>query len=307
MKVLVTGANGFVGRWLVPSLRDAGHEVVAGVLGHAPAFEGVRTVPCDLTIADSVRELVAEGPFNRVIHLAGMASGGDARKDVAKAWDVNAIGTVRLLDALYGEVGDAARFLYVSTAEVYGSVATEAPIQETQLAEPRSPYAASKLAGELATFEVHRRRGAPVIVARSFPHTGRGQDRRFVIPAFAERLAMAKKVGAPAITVGNLFPVRDILHVSDVVEAYLALMEEGVSGEVYNVASGEGYALSDILDRLSELVGYRVVSEVDASLVRRADIPYLVGDASKLNALTGWRPRVSIDDILAEVVNAQAD
>ena len=149
--------------------------------------------------------------------------------------------------------------------------------------------------------------GVDVGVARSFPHSGRGQGQRFVIPAFACRVGTAKAVNAPAIKVGNLQPVRDILHVSDVVEAYMRLIEQGVAGEVYNVASGQGYALSDLLARMGDIVGYRVVTEVDATLVRTSDIPYLVGDATKLRTLTGWVPRVGVEAMLTEVLDAQAN
>jgi len=164
-----------------------------------------------------------------------------------------------------------------------------------------------RLTGEIAALEVHRRTGLRVVVARAFAHTGRGQDERFVVPALARRLLIAKRVGAPAIKVGNLDPVREFMHVSDVVDAYCRLLTKGKSGEVYNVASGQGIALRDLLDRLMDLVGYRVVTEADPELVRPADIPYLVGDAAKIHAATDWTSRMALDDCLAEVVHAQTN
>jgi len=144
-------------------------------------------------------------------------------------------------------------------------------------------------------------------VARAFAHTGRGQNERFVIPALVRRLLIAKRAKAPAIKVGNLDPVREFMHVSDVVDAYCRLLTGGRPGEVYNVASGRGIALSDLLERLMDIVGHRVLAEPDPELVRPADIPYLVGDAAKLRAATGWSPRVPLEDVLSEVVNAQAN
>jgi GDP-4-dehydro-6-deoxy-D-mannose reductase len=178
---------------------------------------------------------------------------------------------------------------------------------EADPTQPVSVYAASKLAAEIAALEVHRRTGLRVIVARAFAHTGRGQNERFVVPALARRLLIAKRAHAPAIKVGNLDPVREFMHVSDVVDAYCRLLSGGRSGEVYNVASGGGIALNALLERLMEVVGYRVIPEADPGLVRPADIPYLVGDAAKLRAATGWSPRVPLEDVLAEVVDAQAN
>ncbi len=307
MKVLVTGADGFVGRWLLPALRLGGHGVVGAVMESAALPDEFETVTWDIGDTESVRRVVRHASFDAVIHLAAVASGRDARADIAAAWEINTVGTARLAQALVDAGNQGIRFLYVSTAEVYGVTGTTTPIVETDPVAPCSPYAASKLGGEIAALENHRRTGMPVIVARAFPHSGRGQDARFVIPAFARRLLTAKRVGAPAMNVGNMHPVRDILHVSDVVAAYVQLVERGVPGETYNIASGDGYSVGDLLERMCAIADYRVVTEVDASLVRPADIPYLVGDATKLRDLTEWSPKVSLGELLSEVVNAQAN
>jgi GDP-4-dehydro-6-deoxy-D-mannose reductase len=139
------------------------------------------------------------------------------------------------------------------------------------------------LAAEVAALEVHRRTGLRVMVARTFPHTGPGQDDRFVVPV------AARDAQASSIKVGNLEPVRELLHVADVVRAYVLLLGRGVAGETYNVASGEGVGLRDLLDRMMGIVGYRVVPESDPTLSRAADIPHLVGDPGKLEATTGWK------------------
>ncbi|MBI2402811.1 MAG: GDP-mannose 4,6-dehydratase [Gemmatimonadetes bacterium] len=314
MKVLVTGADGFVGSWLVPRLRQEGHAVVAALRpttatpGAGGLEPGVPTLPLELGDPNSIRAAVATAP-DAVIHLAAVASGTDARRDPVSAWQVNAVGTAGLAEEL-GRVVSERRgnplLLVTSTAEVYGPGPTT-PRVETDPTRPVSAYAASKLAAEIAALEVHRRTGLRVIVARAFAHTGRGQNQRFVIPALARRLALAKRARAPAIKVGNLDPVREFMHVSDVVDAYCRLLSGGRPGEIYNVAGGGGIALSDLLDRLMEIVGHRVIPEADPELVRPADIPYLVGDAAKLRAATGWSPRVPLEDVLAEVVDAQAN
>lgn len=318
MKVLVTGADGFVGRWLIRRLLDDGREVYGAVRPAEPhrpdglADEErarVRWLPLELTDAESVRRCV-DLPYDAVIHLAAIASGAAALRDPGTAWMVNAAGTARIAHVL----AEARRrhradpvLLVVSTGEVYGRGTGGALRRETDPVAPCSPYAASKLGAEEAALEAWRRAGVRVIVARAFAHSGPGQDPGFVVPAFAQRLRFAKQIGAPVVKVGNLEPVRDLLHVQDVVDAYVRLLSGGKPGEVYNVASGEGVVLADLLARMGELLGVRPIPEADPDLLRPADIPHLVGDAAKLRAATGWRPRRTLDDVLRDVLHAQAD
>jgi GDP-4-dehydro-6-deoxy-D-mannose reductase len=309
VRVLVTGADGFVGRRLVPRLAAGGHDVVAAVQGPAPSFpHGVRTAALELRQAASVTACVAPG-FDAVVHLAAVASGTEARRDPGMAWEVNAAGTARLCEAVADErarSGRDSRVLVVSTAEVYGLGSGERPRRETDALLPCSPYAASKLGAEVAAFEIWRRIGLPVLVARPFPHTGAGQTDRAVVPAFARRLVAARRDGASAIPVGNLDPVRDFLHVDDVVDAYVALLERGEPGSAYNIASGQGVTIGDVFERLRKMIGRHVTAVPDPSLVRQADIPHLVGDATRLRDRTGWAPRRTLDDALAEVARAEA-
>jgi GDP-4-dehydro-6-deoxy-D-mannose reductase len=317
VKILVTGGAGFVGRWLLPRLVAEGHQVLGtrlpgeappGFLSEAERRE-VRWLPLDLRDTESVRAAVGE-EADAVIHLAAVASGAEARRDPGLAWDVNAGGTARLADALGDRraAGDSdPLLLLVSTAEVYGIVTHERPRTEADPPAPVSPYAASKLGAEVAALEAARRTGLRVVIARAFPHTGPGQSHRYVVPAFARRLKAARRIGAPVVKTGNLEPVRDFLDVRDVVEAYLALLAHGRPGEVYNVASGQGQSLHSVFTRLAELIGVRAIPEPDPQLARRADLPHLVGDASRLRSLTGWRPRISFDQTLQDVVNAQTD
>jgi GDP-4-dehydro-6-deoxy-D-mannose reductase len=181
------------------------------------------------------------------------------------------------------------------------------PRRETDPVAPCSPYAASKVGAETAALEAWRRTGLRVVVARAFAHTGPGQDDRFVVPAFARRRKVAKKIGAPVVKVGNLEPVREFLHVQDVVDAYARLLMKGEPGEVYNVASGEGIKLEDLFFKLAEMIGVRPIVEADPDLMRPADVPYLVGDATKLRAATGWAPRHSLDATLKQVLDATPD
>jgi GDP-4-dehydro-6-deoxy-D-mannose reductase len=319
VRVLVTGADGFVGRWLLRRLVADGREVFAAVRpaqGHAAVDvlspeeqAAVRWLPLELDDLESVRKAV-DLPYDAVVHLAAVASGSEALRDPGYAWEINAAGTARLIHVLADAKRDRRAdplVLVASTGEVYGRGSTGAPRKETDATTPCSPYASSKLGGEIAALEGWRRVGLRVVIARAFAHTGPGQDARFVVPAFAQRLKFAKRAQAPVVKVGNLEPVREFMHVQDVVDAYARLLVKGEPGEVYNVASGQGASLEDVFFRMAGLLGMRPVVEADPDLLRPADIPYLVGDSAKLRHQTGWAPRHSLDDTLQQVLDAQAD
>jgi GDP-4-dehydro-6-deoxy-D-mannose reductase len=306
--LLVTGADGFVGRWLVRSAHAAGHDVVAAIAPESPEPEmwlgvPVPTVRADITDAAGLAAIAAARP-DAVVHLAAIASGADARRDPVTATRVNVEATVALLTAI-AETGSAPDFLFVSTGEVYGA-GHEGPITEHAPVRPVSDYASSKAAAEAAVLDLGPASGMRTIVARPFPHSGPGQDTRFVLPAFAARLQEAKRAGEQQIPVGNLDVVRDFLDVRDVVRAYLLLLAHATSGEVYNVASGVGQHLGDCFVRLAALTGVHASPVEDPALVRPADIAVLIGDPTKLRAATGWSPSINFDQTLQDVIHAQA-
>lgn len=316
MRILVTGADGFVGRYLLRHLLRSGHELVGAVRPGSDAARGwltddeygaVQWAGLELDDPGSFDELFT-APVDAVVHLAAVASGSDAREDPGHAWVVNAAGTARLLEAAAAtrEAGVAdPLLLVVSTGEVYGP--GEGRRSEDAPMTPVSPYAASKAGAEVSAGEVGRRTGLRIIVARPFQHTGPGQLDRYVVPAFARRLRQARAKGASEVPVGNLAPVRDISDVRDVVAAYSALLERGVPGQTYNVCRGDGVSLEGLFRKLSALVGVRAEPVLDPALVRPADITHLVGDNARLRAATGWSPSISLDQTLKDVVDAQAD
>ena len=316
MNVLVTGADGFVGRWLVPALVAAGHRVTGAVGGAGAALPGgafrpgVDTVPFDLADPGSVEAALAGAP-EAVVHLAAVASNSAARRDPGQAWLVNAAGTARLLEAaaaLRASGRADPLVLLVSTGEVYGDALPEPrPRREDDPCRPVSPYAASKRAAEIAGDEVSRRTGLRVIVARPFTHTGPGQAPAFVLPGFARRIREAAAGGRREVPTGNLHPVRDVLDVRDVVAAYLLMLERGVPGETYNVASGEGRPLAELFRLVAARLGVDVEPVADPALVRGTDLAYLVGDPAKLRAATGWRPAIPLDRTLQDLIDAQAN
>jgi GDP-4-dehydro-6-deoxy-D-mannose reductase len=307
MRVLVTGAAGFVGSWLVPALVARGHAVyAAGPPAHAAPADGMgaRWMELDVTSADSVAAAVKAAAPDAVFHLAGQASVGDSFRDPLGTWDVNATGTLRLASAL----PEGARLLMVSSAEAYGSISeAEQPLREERPLHPNNPYAASKAAAEMAALQAGESGGIEVVVARSFNHTGPGQDPRFALASFARQLALIRAGGAePVLRVGNLSARRDLLDVRDVVRAYLTLMETGKPGCVYNVCSGTARAMHEAVEELVDLSGTRARVEVDPERVRPVDVPLLLGDNARLRGL-GWAPAIPFRQTLADLLEWQAE
>jgi GDP-4-dehydro-6-deoxy-D-mannose reductase len=298
VKVLVTGATGFVGRWLMRDLEAAGHEAV----GTPPSSD------LDITDRIAVEALVAAVRPEAIAHLAAISYGPDARRDPDRALAVNAGGTRAVLSA-------AARHgntpvLVASSSDVYGSPAPEdLPLRETAPLRANQPYGLSKIGAEQAAVESGRER--PVAVVRAFNHTGPGQRPEFVVPALAARISQAAERGDGAIPAGNVDVRRDFCDVRDVVRAYRLVLEALASGSLpsghrtYNVASGRAVAIREIVDELAAIVGIEVTIEVDPALVRRDDPPEIRGDASLIANDLGWRPTIPLDvtlrDVLAEI------
>jgi GDP-4-dehydro-6-deoxy-D-mannose reductase len=295
MRVLVTGADGFVGTHLCRYLRAQGDEVLAY---GGPAATEASAVPIDIRHEAEVARMVAEARPEGVIHLAGWASVGSSYAQPTRCFEVNALGTAYVADAIRKEAPKA-RLLLISSGEVYGDVPGGGACPETAPLAPKSPYATSKLAAELVARQFLASYTMDVVIARAFNHVGPGQDERFVIPALARQLIEVRDGKAsPRIMVGNLTPIRDFSSVFDVVEAYRVLLASGVSGETYNVCSGSAQSIHDIVLQLIEVAGVQVEIVVDPERARASDIARLVGDPRKINAL-GWRAhRAPLEGVL---------
>jgi len=301
VRVLVTGANGFVGRHLCVHLRARGDAVVeaAGPVGPG----GDRSF--DVLDAVSVRETVEAARPEVVIHLAGLSSVATSHENPALVFSVNALGAVHLYAAIRDTAPDA-RVLLIGSAEMYGAIPAGSRATEDFPLRPLSPYAASKVAAEVAGLQFHRATKLAVIAVRPFNHIGRGQAAHFVVPSFARQLAAIRKGrAAPVVRTGDLTPVRDFSHVADVVEAYALLAREGVPGETYNVCSGEGRSIRGLIEDMLRLSGVEARIEVDPQKLRPAELPSLVGDPGKIRRL-GWHPSRTVDDALREALEEAA-
>jgi len=294
VRALVTGSSGFVGPWLCRHLRERGDEVVE--LGGK----------VDVRDAEGVREALAGAEPDAVYHLAAISSVRQSWDDPPGTFAVNALGTLNVCNAA-ASLPKRPRVLLVSSSEVYGNVDPSAlPVREDHPYSPVTPYAASKAAAELVGLQAWLGRGLEVVRARPFNHTGPGQSQAFVVPALAAQVAAAAAGRAGQVRVGNLDVRRDMSDVRDVVRAYRLVMEKGEPGEVYNVCQGKSVLVREILSRLMSIAGVEVPVVVDPERFRPAELPEQVGDPGRLVELTGWRPRVPLDQTLREVLAALA-
>jgi GDP-4-dehydro-6-deoxy-D-mannose reductase len=300
VRALITGGNGFVGKHLAAALRAHGSDVVTA--GRAGDGEPV-DLPLELGDAASVRAALEEARPEVVFHLAAQTFVPDATRDPLSTYDVNAMGTARLFEAVR-ELGarPAPRVIVASSGEVYGARdSSEQPLREDLFPRPATTYAASKVASEAIALASARTYGIPAIVTRAFNHIGPGQSERFAVASFAHGLAAIAAGAKPVLAVGNLTARRDFLDVRDVVEAYVALAERGIEGEIYNVCSGSAVAIQEVLRQL--IMTARVAVEVreDPARLRPSDVPLAYGDNAKLRAATGWEPRYTLAQSLRDV------
>jgi GDP-4-dehydro-6-deoxy-D-mannose reductase len=288
VRVLVTGASGFVGRHLVPHLAARGWEVLA-------------TDREELDVADpsAVEAAVADAVPDAVVHLAALSSLGAASSDPPRSFRVNYAGARHLLDAL-ARRAPAARVLLVGSGEVYGALAADAPpFDEAAPLRPATLYACGKAAADLLG-RTYAERGLAVVRVRPFNHSGAGQAPEFALAQFAKQLAEIEKgLREPVVRVGTLESTRDFCDVGDVVAAYAALLDPRVPPGAYNVASGVERRIGDLLARLMRAMGVRARIAVEAARARPATRS--AGSALRLHRATGWAPRVALDAMLARV------
>lgn len=309
MRILITGANGFVGRHLIHRLQaaESAHAIQIFAATHAGAENNahiddksrLEQVSLDILDAGAMQILLADIRPTHIVHLAARSSGADADRPLVFA--VNVEGTRHLLNAARS-LAAPPRVLLVSTGYVYGNTDAQCPARESDpIAAPGKfgAYTDSKIAME----ELAAAYRDVAFVVRAFSHTGPGQSATFAIPAFARQLARIERgEQKPEISVGNLEAQRDLLDVRDVVAAYGLLLERGIPGETYNVANGSPVSMRAILDRLRALCTTPTEVQRDPNRLRPADIACSTGDALKIRTVTGWQPQYTLDTTLQDAL-----
>lgn len=294
-QIFVTGATGFVGR----HFRDSIEATADWRMVSAPPDFDLRDAD---GVARAIERLVA--PPDAVLHLAAQSNVPQAFADPDATFDINFLGTLRLLRALK-KLGFNGRFLFVGTADAYGLVPDEElPVGENRPLRPRNPYAVSKAAAEALVYQWSQTEGLDAVMVRPFNHIGPGQDERFAVAAFARQIAeIAAGKRAPRIEVGDIDVIRDFTDVRDVVLAYLALIEHGKCGTIYNIGSGEETSLGDILSRLIAVAGIKVEIVVDHARLRPVEQRRMCADTTRMQQVTGWRRRYTLDQTLVDILS----
>jgi GDP-4-dehydro-6-deoxy-D-mannose reductase len=292
--ILVTGANGFVGRHVLAAL--------AAALPHAEIICST----ADITDQDAVRALIGAGQPACCVHLAAVAAIGVARSNPGRAWAVNLHGTLHLATAIR-DLAPQCRLIFISSADIYGgSFRTGQALDEQALLSPLNTYGATKAAADLALGAMAAE-GLSVLRLRAFNHTGPGQSEDFVVPAFARQIARIEAgLAPPVIAVGALDTERDFLDVRDVARAYVAAVTRADTlpvNAILNISSGATRRIGDVLSSLLALSKAEIRIEQDKARLRPSDIPRAVGDARLAQRLLGWQPSIPWQDTLTDVLN----
>ena len=298
MKVLVTGCNGFAGRHALAALRQAGHDVAGGDISRPPGGDGP-CFPLDVRDLGSIVRVLSEARPNAILHLGGIAFVPLGWTEPQLVFSVNTIGTLNLLDAVR-QHAPATRVLVVTSAEVYGSHPTPAPLAEDAPYRPDNIYGVAKAAADHATLLYAAHHRLQVMVARPSNHIGAGQSKDFVSSSFAAQLADIAAGTAPLMRVGNLDQRRDFTDVRDVARAYVRLLEQGRPGLAYNIASGRMIPVRDILDTLCDIARIRPRIEVDPVLFRPNENRPAY-DTVRIREHVGWRPEIPLRQTLETV------
>jgi GDP-4-dehydro-6-deoxy-D-mannose reductase len=296
--VLVTGSEGFVGSRLIKALSEASYEVVATSLPQLIPKKG-RYVALDILNLDLAVEVVKQHEPDVIFHLAAVSSVARSFRDRAIAYNTNIAGTANMCEAAKS-LDKKVQFYFISTCEVYGGGEN---LSEGASVTLKNPYAISKYAAELICSDYHTS-GLDCVIMRAFTHTGPGQSETFVLPTIAKQISEIEKgKRAPLIELGNIEAKREFLNVADIVRAYILALGKCVPGEIYNIASGQGYTISELVKIFEKLAKKDFDVRVNPVKMRKADIPVLLGNGSKFTKLTGWSPKVKIEKTIEDLLN----
>lgn len=305
-RVLVTGAGGFIGSHLAERLTELGARTRAlvrytsngnwGWLDGSPRKGDMEVMLGDIRDRDSVRQ--AMQGIDHVFHLAALIGIPYSYHAPDSYIETNVVGTLNVLQA--ARDGGAERVVHTSTSEVYGS-ARYVPIDEKHPLQGQSPYSASKIGADKMAEAYHLSFGLPVVTVRPFNTYGPRQSARAVIPTIVTQCL----AGQRTIRLGNLEPTRDLSHVADTVEGFLAAAASPQAiGQVLNLGNGKEISIGDLARRIAELTGSQVDIECDAQRVRPSgsEVERLLADNGQMRALTGWQPRIPLDEGLLDTI-----
>lgn len=303
-RILLTGANGFVGKVLHKRLLEENHEVFGTVTSLTDSLTPDRQYNV-VNILDraEVDEVVKRVNPTHLVHLAAVSSVANSFKDPLLTWNTNIIGTLNLMESLKEHAPDCF-VLFASSSEVYGEAFKSGDLlTEDAACHPMNPYAASKLASEIAVNQ-YLRQGLPGVIVRPFNHIGPGQSVDFVTASFARQIAMIEAgLQEPVLKVGNLEASRDFLDVNDVCDAYVSILSQGkLAHTVYNISSGSTRTIQAVLDELLAQTSHLIDVQTDPDRLRPSDIPVAAGSNARIHAELGWSPATPLSQTLDSVL-----
>lgn len=298
MRVMITGADGFVGTHLQSALHENGHDVFPLGGPAAPYGEGF-----DVTDSASVVRIVKRVRPEVIIHLAAQSSVARSWASPAQTAEINMVGSLHLWSAAH--LLAVPRFIYASTAEVYQPASNGERLGEEFPLRPNNPYGVSKHMTEVLLGQLRGVSKISLVIVRPFNHIGPGQQPGFVVPDIARQIAEVRQGVRSQVVVGNLSPFRDFLDVRDVARAYVLLIERPDLEGIFNLCSGTARSIRSVAEDLLRLGGLDSrVLQVDPLKSRPADQPWLVGQPDKLHRASGWQPAVQWEQTLRDILSS---
>lgn len=313
MRVLITGITGFAGSHLAEYiLREHPGVEIYGIRRWRSRTENIehlldkiQVMECNLVDASSVKALIGEVKPDKIFHLAAQSFVPSSWNAPAESLSTNILGQLNIFEALREQKLHDCWVQIACSSEEYGMVyPDEVPIRETNPLRPLSPYAVSKVGQDYLAYQYFMSYGIKAVRTRGFNHTGPRRGEVFVCSNFSKQaIEIENKKRAPIIYVGNLEAERDFTDVRDMVRAYWMALESCEPGEVYNICSGTAISISDLLKMVISGTGAKIEVKQDPSRLRPSDVPLLLGDYSKFNTATGWKPQIPFSKTLADIMD----
>uniref|UniRef100_A0A7V1EJ54 SDR family oxidoreductase n=1 Tax=candidate division WOR-3 bacterium TaxID=2052148 RepID=A0A7V1EJ54_UNCW3 len=310
MKALITGISGFAGSHLAEYLLSLNFEVF-GTIKWRSRLENIEHIidklklfECDIRDASAVKYVLNESKPDYIFHLAAQSYVPFSWRAPSETLTTNITGELNIFEGVRELKLDP--FIHIAgSSEEYGLVyPEEVPIKETNPLRPLSPYAVSKIAQDLLGYQYYKSYGLKIIRTRAFNHTGPRRGEVFVCSNFARQIIeIEKKKREPVIYVGNLEAVRDFLDVRDVVRGYYLALKKGTPGEVYNIASGRGIKIKELLNKLIEMTHQNIKIITEPARLRPSDVELLIGSNEKFKNATGWQPEIPFEKTLQDLLS----
>lgn len=305
MRILVTGADGFVGRYLLQALMQHKHHAIAGLLHPGVDLTDTSETVClNITDSEQVNTVIDELQPDGIIHLAAQSMVEAAWQKPAETLLVNTIGTTNIIKAV-AQFSRATKVVTIGSSEEYGLTGKLGrPLVESDPCLPQNPYAISKLAAGQMAIQLAAKDNLKVLHIRPFNHFGPYQRQGFVVSDFASQIARIEKgLVAPIIGVGDLSAQRDFTDVRDVIQAYIHLIERDVVTGIYNVCSGDPHTAQEILDIMLSNSKVKIEVQQDKTKFRPSEVPLFIGSAEKVMSAIEWRPKRIFKDSVIETLD----